>query len=136
MFFSVQLPHAYKEGTDLIPHVHWTPADRGDDEGAAAIVMWKLDYTWANMHDAVFGSSATVSMPATCNGIDDKHQYSEGNAISGAGKTISSMLICRLWRSATGDTWAGVTDAQSPAVIEFDFHYQMDTRGSRDAHEK
>ncbi len=129
VFFTVQIPHSYEEGTDIEPHIHWTPADRGNEE-IGTIVMWKLDYSWANQQ-GVFAPSATVSMSATCSGVDSRHQYADGNMIYGAGKTISSMLVCRLWRSATGDTWAGTTSAQSPAVLEFDFHFQLDTRGSR-----
>lgn len=44
-------------------------------------------------------------------------------------KNISSMLICRIYRD-TGDTWAGTIVAQSPILLEVDFHIPMDTQGS------
>ncbi len=34
VFFTCQMPHSYKEGSDIIAHLHWTPADRGDEEVA------------------------------------------------------------------------------------------------------
>lgn len=44
--------------------------------------------------------------------------------------TVSSMLACRLFRDATG---AGGTDDldNDAGVLEFDFHYEIDTMGSR-----
>jgi len=129
VFFTCQLPHSYKEGTDIGAHLHWTPADRGTDEGTA-VVAWKLDYSWANI-DGTFGASATVDLSDACQSTDDDHLNTPEVAISGTDKTISSILVCRLWRDLTGDTWVGTTAAQSPAILEFDFHFEIDTVGSR-----
>ena len=43
------------------------------------------------------------------------------------------MLVCRLYREDTGadDTWTGGTNATSPALLEFDIHFEIDTMGSR-----
>ena len=114
---------------DIYPHVHWTPCDRGVAEDAK-IVAWKLDYSWVNVNGA-FPSSGTVAMLDACDGTDDKMQIASGDAIDGADKNISSMLVCRLWRDSTGDTWAGVTGAQSPAILEMDFHFESSSVGSR-----
>ncbi|HDY68452.1 MAG TPA: hypothetical protein ENH85_11750 [Candidatus Scalindua sp.] len=129
VFFTCQLPHTYKEGTDILAHLHWTPADRGNEEGTA-VVAWKLDYSWAN-RDAVFAASATVDLSDACQSTDDDHLKTPTVAITGSGKEISSMIVCRLWRDSAGDTWTGTTDAQSPAILEFDFHFEVDTVGSR-----
>ncbi len=128
VFFTCQIPHIYKEGTDIKAHIHWTPADRGNEESGNT-VAWKLDYSWANIN-AVFLSSSTVDMTATCTGTDDYHEKTATATITGTGKTISSMLVCRLYRDA-GDTWVGLTAAQSPVLLEFDVHFQIDTIGSR-----
>jgi hypothetical protein len=128
VFFTCQVPHTYKEGTDIEVHVHWTPADRGNEENGNT-VAWKLDYSWANIN-AVFSSSSTANMTDTCTGTDDYHEITTSATITGTSKTISSMLVCRLYRDA-GDTWAGVTAAQSPALLEFDIHFQINTIGSR-----
>jgi hypothetical protein len=51
--------------------------------------------------------------------------------ISGAGQKISSMLVCRLFRDATG---SGETDdyPETAGLLEFDFHYRADSVGSYD----
>jgi len=46
-------------------------------------------------------------------------------SIPGAEKTLSSMLVCRLYRSAS-DSYGGDT-----GLLEIDFHYQIDSDGSR-----
>jgi len=134
VFFTCQLPHSYKEGSDIQAHLHWTPADRGNEEGTA-VVAWKLDYSWGNQ-DGTFATSTTIDLSDACQSTDSAHLMSPEVAITGTGKTISSILICRLWRDSTGDTWVGTLDAQSPAILEFDFHFEIDTVGSRQALEK
>lgn len=124
VFFTVQMPHNYKEGSDLKAHVHWTPGTNGNEENTKT-VAWKLDYSWSNI-GAAFGASATVDMTDTCSGVDHQHELSPSATISGSGKTISSMLVCRLYRD-TGDTWAGST---GPLLLEFDLHYQINSIGS------
>ena len=63
--------------------------------------------------------------------LADKHYLTNFAALSGTGKTISSMLLCRIFRDATG---AGLTDDYDNDVglLEIDFHYEIDTAGSRE----
>lgn len=127
-FFSVQLPHTYKEGTDLKAHIHWTPGARGVTENANT-VAWKMDYTWANI-DAAFPSSSNIDLTDTCSGADDQHEMTADADPTGAGKKISSMLVCRIYRD-TGDTWTGTGTGNLPLLLEVDFHFLLDTIGSR-----
>lgn len=129
--FTVQLPHNYKQGSNIYCHVHWTPGLRGNEENGAT-VGWKLDYTWANI-DGTFGAGATLDLSDACDGTDDKHQMTPDVAITGTSKNISSMLICNIKRTDTGtdDTWASTTSGQLPLLLEIDFHYEIDTVGSR-----
>ena len=128
--FTCQIPHNYKEGSDLKPHLHWTPCDRGNEEDGNT-VGWKIDYSWAN-YDTTFTSSATIDLSDACSGIDDQHEKTDSGTITGTNKTISGVLQIRLYRSDTGadDTWVGVTAALSPAILEFDLHYEIDSLGS------
>jgi hypothetical protein len=125
--FAVQLPHGYAEGEDIEVHAHWTPRDRGVAEDAKT-VAWKVDYTWANVN-GVYGVSATADLTDTCTGVDDAHLVTPSVVISGTAKTISSMLIGKMYRD-TGDTWVG-TGANAPALLELDFHIPLNTIGSR-----
>jgi hypothetical protein len=132
-YFTVQMPHGYKQGTDINCHVHWTPGLRGNEENGAT-VGWKVDYTWANI-DGTFGAMSTADLSDACDGTDDKHQMTPSVTITGTGKNISSMLLCNIKRTDTGadDTWAGTASGQLPMLLEIDFHYQIDTLGSRQA---
>lgn len=130
MFFECQIPHAYDEGTTIIPHVHWTPDGNG---GAGNVVSWGLEYTWANI-GAVFANTTIISgnvhMPADAALVNRKHYTTHLTTISGVGKTISSMLVCRVFRDAAGvlkpDTY--VNDA---LLLEIDFHIEVNSLGSR-----
>lgn len=131
-YFTVQLPHSYKQGTDIHAHIHWTPGLRGNEENGAT-VGWKVDYAWANI-DGTFGAMATADLSDACDGTDNKHQMTPVGVLTGTNKTISSMLICNVKRTDTGadDTWAGTLSGQLPMILEIDFHYEIDTLGSRD----
>jgi hypothetical protein len=129
VFATAQMPHSYKLGTDLHFHIHWSPCDRGDDEGTAD-VAWMIDYSIANVHGN-FPSSSTADLTTTCAGVDDRHELTPYIAIDGSGLLISNIIFMRIYRSATGDTWVGTQTAQSPALLEVDIHYELDTVGSR-----
>jgi len=131
VFASIQIPHDYRIGSDLYFHIHWTPCDRGNEE-SGALVGWKIDYTIADI-GGNFGATATVDLSSACSGVDDKHEITDDVMVDGSGITnVSAMIMLRIYRSDTGadDTWAGSTAPQSPALLEFDIHYQKDTIGS------
>ena len=130
---TCQIPHNYKEGSDVYFHIHWTPCDRGNEE-TTALVGWKVDYSWANA-DGTFGASATVNLSDACQSTDHHHLWTPDVLVSGTGKTMSSIVMLKIYRSdpapGTDDTWAGTTDAQSPAILEFDIHYEINSIGSQ-----
>jgi hypothetical protein len=128
-YFSCQIPHGYAEGTDLLPHIHWTPKDRGVAESGKT-VDWKLDYSIASINE-VFPSSVTLSMKDTCSGENHKHEIDAATpTISGSGLRVSAMLVGRIYRGAD-DTWAGTSAGQLPCLLELDIHYQINSLGSR-----
>jgi hypothetical protein len=129
VFFTVQIPHSYKEGTNLRAHVHWTPRARGVAENGNT-VFWRLDYSLANI-DANFPASTTQNLHDTCNGVNERHEVTDSQSISGTGVTISAMLVCRLYRAA-GDTWATNTAGNRPVLLEVDFHFETNSNGSRE----
>jgi len=121
--FTVQMPHGYKVGTDIVPHVHWTPTDTNVGD-----VRWSLEYTWADITDT-FPNSITLHTVDTTSGTAWDHQLTNFSAIVGSGTTgISSMLVCRLYSDASHGDDSYEYDA---ALLEIDFHYELDTIGSR-----
>lgn len=119
--FSCQLPHTYKEGTDIYPHVHWAP-----DGTNTGNVRWGLEYTWQNI-DGTFAAPTTIYVNDAGSGTAYDHQVATFSAITGTGKTISSMLMCRLFRD-TDDAADTLTD--SAFLLEIDFHHEIDAPGS------
>jgi len=125
VYFTIQLPHSYKEASNITPHVHWILDT--DDDGTT--VEWGLEYKWGDIGDAM--DSATTTIYATegvSTGDEGKHQITSFSAITGTGMSISSMLLCRLFRRGSG----GNDDCgESVWLMEFDTHFEMDTVGSR-----
>lgn len=122
LFFAAELPHGYKEGTDLLPHVHWGT----DLATAVGTVIWGLEYTVSNPISGTFGTTDTLEATYTFGGdIQFDHEILSLGTIDGTALKISAMLLCRVYRKATADTFDG--DA---FLHELDFHYRADTAGS------
>lgn len=129
LYFTVQIPHSYKVGTTLYPHVHWTTYT-GTPTGTN--VVWGLEYSVI----AIAGSfpttttltaNAVISLIGTPSGTG-QHIITPLGTINGTGLGISTIIICRLYR-ATGD--ANDTFANETGLLGMDFHYEKDTEGSR-----
>lgn len=120
---AVQLPHTWEEASNITPHVHWSPVDTN-----TGTVRWGLEYSWANM-DGTFGAPSTIYAEDAGDGTAWKHQVKDFSALDATGKTISSMIVCRLFRDADH---ANDTYDNDAALLECDFHYEIDTpAGSR-----
>lgn len=122
--FLAQIPHSYKEGTDLRPHIHWIPdsTDTGD-------VFWSFEYSRSNI-DGVFGDTITDEIVVPADGVQFKHQIAGLTPIDGTGVIISQMFICRLTRRST--TQAKDTFTGNACFLEFDFHFQRNSHGSNE----
>ena len=121
--FSIQLPHSYKEGTDIYPHVHWAPTTT-----SGGSVRWGLEYCWANVNDTFPTNTIRYTTNDTASGIANHQQIAAFTPIDGTGKKISSMLLCRLYRGAVDVTDTYPNEA---VLLEVDFHFQIDAPGSR-----
>jgi hypothetical protein len=128
VYFTVQMPHGWKEGTTIYPHLHWSPQST-----LTGTVNWGFEYSWAN-YDATTPQSfpattTTLTTTATIStNSSDKHLITAFSSITDASKKISSILICRLYRVSNGggaDSFPG-----SVALLSFDFHYESDGFGS------
>jgi hypothetical protein len=127
---QVQMPHAWKEGTDIHPHLHWMKTTNGTGN-----VVWRLEYRWVpigEVMDATWKESIRANtMPVTPDSNTAfKHLMTEFDDISGQGKQLSDMLLILLSRNANtaADTYTGAS-----AFLEFDIHYEVDRLGSQTA---
>lgn len=123
-YIIMQLPHAYKLGTDIYPHLHWQQMNTNN-------VVWKFDYKWFDIGDAVPAAFTTVTATGqvvtyTSGNI---HQMDTFPALDGSGISgVSSILLLKVYRDDNVDGGAGGGDA---LAFEFDIHYQVDSIGSR-----
>jgi hypothetical protein len=119
LYFNVQLPHRWALGSTIHPHVHWHQA-------LNLTPVFKIDYKWFNIGDAVPAGWQTYAMDALVKvySAGNMHQISHNAAgIAGDGFGLSSMLQIKLYRD--DDVYTGNALATS-----FDIHIEIDSFGS------
>jgi hypothetical protein len=129
VFIDIQLPHTWNQGTVIYPHVHFSPVSTNSNDAVSRAIRFVLEYTWASVNDS-FGVISSYEMTAAFipNASQWKHLIAAGEGgLDGAGKRISSILKCRLYRDPTH---ASDTYPQDVALNSFDIHFQVDSMGS------
>lgn len=135
-YFTTQLPHNYKVGSDIYVHLHWTPREYGVAQSGRT-VGWKVQYSIASIN-GVFPAMTTADLSDTCSGTNHKHEITNDVLISGSTFNISSVIIAQVTRTDTGgdDTWGETLSGRLPLLASIDFHYEIDTMGSREKSSK
>jgi hypothetical protein len=123
--FTLQVPHDYKIGSDIYPHVHWAPMTAG-----SGAVTWGMEYTWVDINGTFSPTGIVTATSDPLSANQYKHIVTTFGPItpSASQDYISSILCIRLFRNSSnaGDTYAG-----NAALLSFDIHYEADTQGSR-----
>jgi hypothetical protein len=120
LYLVVQMPHMWKVGSTIYPHVHYKRT-------AAGKPTFQITYSWFNIGDTAIAPGTTLDLATEVITYSSGsiHQINaSASGISGSGKTISSLLLIKLFRNdntVTGDVLA----------YQFDIHYEIDTMGSR-----
>jgi hypothetical protein len=127
VFIVIQVPHSYKEGSTVYPHFHCVP-----ETNDSATFRFGLEYEWVEI-DAQFSSTTTIYVDTAINNDGDRHISVDFPAISGTGKGISSLFLCRLFRNSSH---ANDDFDDDVYFIDFDLHYQRDAFGSRQVADK
>lgn len=125
VFITVQMPHAWLEGSEIKPHVHWFPV-----ANFSGTVVWGLEYLVLPPREiAAPGTTTTVASEAITAGpgLVDQHLITGFPAIDMTDNPVSTILLFRLYRDATSpsDTYGADT-----GFLEFDIHYLSDSIGS------
>lgn len=124
LYGSVELPHKYKEGSDIDFHIHQVNFTAG-----AGDVKWNLEYVWAPITGAIPSVATTVSSVNTIASGDVRNCKPVTIAtISGVGRKISDVLMFRLYRNPAD---AADTFPADICVTAMGCHYEIDTVGSR-----
>lgn len=119
VFAIAQIPHARKNGTDLLFHFHWTGIEK---ETEPVNVTWCVEYTNANI-EAIFGRTITRCVNDTYDGVPFKHHMTDQINVSGFNVTESAIYNMRLYRD--NDDYEQV----DIILLEFDIHYYANKFG-------
>ena len=121
MYFTIQMPHNWKEGTTIYPHVHFKYLT------ATGTPNFIIKYKWFNLGSStgLFSWSRFTSFTSLTNG-SSAIAYNQ-NGISGVGKTISSLFTCMVYLRAAPDGVQAYT---------FDIHYEINSLGSHSEYTK
>ena len=122
-----QLPHQWKVGTTLGPHVHWMKTT-----SASGNVLWRFQYKWAPIGGVLDADWTTADVTTTVGGTPDtdtanQHLISSFGDIDTTGKQISDVLLMRFARIGSDGSDTYGADAR---FLEFDIHYAIDGFGS------
>jgi hypothetical protein len=122
-----QMPHEWKIGTLVYPHVHWSPTD-----GNGGNVYWRFEYDIANENDSFAGSYTTMNIQDASGEDANKNQEANFAPIDMSSYGLSCLIKWKLSRIG-GDVLD--TYAADAKLYEFDMHYCSDSFGSgkRDA---
>lgn len=123
LYGSFEIPHGYKEGTDLRPHIHWSPTTAGTGN-----VKWQMEYVMAKVDQTFTTSTTTITAIDSTNAISNQHLAVEFGMMSGIDVKIGEVCRFRLFRDPTDvlDTYGA--DA---ALMSLGIHYEIDGDGSR-----
>ena len=123
-FFIAELPHNYKEGTDLYPHVHWVGAAASGTEP----VRFAMDIQWRSGTDLITISGTgevTYSGSGSC-ATGWAQRYMALETITGTSGKIGQQIMGRFRRLNNGAT----NYASACYVQTIGIHFQMDSFGS------
>ncbi len=118
-----ELQHDYKEGTNLVFHVHWQGilAPSGIDN-----VQWRLNYI-VTRDGTTLNAAVVIDSPDSA--IDTQYESNKADfaAIDGTNFKMEDQFMFTLTRvAATGDVYLGDALIETAGI-----HYQVDTLGSR-----
>ncbi len=123
--FSVQMPHAWRAGSGIYPHVHMAPWASSTGSQTA---QFQLECYNADVGDTFPAVAASYEMSTTWTTDKQWAHLIAGNdqALAMTGLELSSILKCRLYR----DNTVGGNYANKVSLLYFDIHYEVDAFGS------
>jgi hypothetical protein len=129
-FGSTEMTHQYKEGTDILAHIHW--ASNGVDT-TDRYVKWELEYSISrgtDIFENVVVISSETMIPA--NAPTTSYFITSLGTISGIGVKIGDYICWRLRRI----TSTGTAPTNNPFGIAVGFHVEQDSFGSTTVYSK
>lgn len=119
---SVEIPHNWKVGSNLHPHIHYLQTSAADTG------HFSLKWKWHALGNGGMDGSwhyTTLSSRELTYTSGHFQQLLEGLAMDATGKGLSSIIVYQLKRQNSG---GGLTNMY---VFNLGFHYEVDSFGSR-----
>lgn len=132
IFMTFQLPHAWKLGSNLHPHLHVVYGAAGTGN-----VLWKVEYTIGATDEDYAALTTTILKLIASPNADRKCQLVElpdiDMSLFDAVSDVSIRINCRIYRDAAdvADTFAGAVFLE-----DADIHVQVNTPGSEAEYSK
>lgn len=118
-----QMPHAWKAGTAVKPHIHWSKP-----VGSASAADWVLYYrilgSPGDAHGALVGPVAGTLVAGTAT-VANSMLLTAFGSIDLTGQKESTCLAWQIRRLGNTDA-----DSGTARLFEFDLHYQTDKSGT------
>lgn len=120
---AFEIPHDYKQGSNIVVHCHWSPTTTNTGK-----VVFGFEYAWATDSAAfVAASPIPTNTPATAPGVIHQLTRTDIVTITGTNFKIGDIIAFRFYRQNGGtDTFTG-----NVFVHSIGLHYETDTVGSR-----
>lgn len=121
----VQMPHSWKEGTSIVPHIHWTKT--GADAGGNA-VSWEMRWAGGKIGSQIL-SLVSWTAGSLIHGdltTSEMHNVTSFPELALTGYTVSTIIAWELRRLGSTDAYGSNT-----RLLSVDFHYQRNASGSR-----
>jgi hypothetical protein len=145
--FAAQLPHSYREGSAIEPHVHIRLLP-GEDSKPGQLLLLEFEYCWSNMGEAIPQDTSIISInhKVSAEEMESDNILVSFGMIEKKNAKISSMLSCRFSRITIDPKWEhehwkkqGLENDSFEGgllFLEFDFHFQKDNAGSSEIYQK
>jgi hypothetical protein len=126
---QAQFSHRMKTGTDIEAHIHYTIEEAAE---AGDTVVVSLEYTWADIGEA-FPTTDTliVEIPVAAKTAGVHYLQDLGTITGAGGDNVSSIIAFTFTRlqDDVSDTYNGTNEYF--ILLDIDFHYEIDSPGSR-----
>jgi hypothetical protein len=126
VWFVAQMPHTWREGTSVNPHIHW-----GLEDATDCNARFCMEYAIANVGDAWPATTTTqcADCPSGATATDQQVCGIFPSTLAMTGYEISVLLSVRLYRNSghANDTCVG----KDALVHTADIHYEKARPGSR-----
>ena len=130
IFFTLQMPHSWRLGSPIHPHVHWSGSLTGGS--ITTDVTWVMEYTFAEPLTGVFTDTTTIItgtlketfVPTTTKYVHNLTELTPVITPTTNSDNVSSILLARVRRASASatDVYTG-----SACLLYLDFHYVDDS---------